>query len=101
MSRNKNKQKNKLLVYLNLKVKIFREVFKKVSENVIISNFSLNCYFIIIIVINSNINIFILFKKYSIIFFNDQIMKLRIQILRIKKFITNFQRKIKELLLAD
>ena len=28
-------------------------------------------------------------------------MKLRIQILRIKKFITNFQRKIKELLLAD
>ena len=63
MSRNKNKQKNKLLVYLNLKVKIFREVFKKVSENVIISNFSLNCYFIIIIVINSNINIFILFLK--------------------------------------
>ena len=42
-------------------------------------------------------------KKYSIIFYNDQdqIMKLRIQILRIKKFITNFQRKIKELLLAD
>ena len=35
---------------------------QKVSENVIISNFSLNCYFIII-VINSNINIFILFKK--------------------------------------
>jgi cell division protein FtsL len=78
------------------------KINKKVSENVIISNFSLNCYFIIIIVINSNINIFILFKKkYSIIFFNDQIMKLRIQILRIKKFITNFQRKIKELLLAD
>jgi hypothetical protein len=48
-----------------------------------------------------------IFKKYSILFFNDkdkdkvQIMKLRIQILRIKKFITNFQRKIKELLLAD
>jgi len=45
--------------------------------------------------------LFQIFLSIVIIFFNDQIMKLRIQILRIKKFITNFQRKIKELLLAD